>query len=454
MRHPSLRENLWFLLRGHPKTIWLRIRASMKSGVPVMRARLRVETVQERRARRFRRCAWIACGVVAAILLMAFLLSGCGDSTPPINHLPAPTVPANRPTPEPEPEPEPVVAGLHVSATGPDFIEWVWDPVEGVEKYLIEGYREGTAPPTTEEVNQVNRNWFRLVLSGEGTEPHRFEGPRRGLRWDLYVEPGATWHVRVAVADSDPVVWTEWVAGTAVAGSADPDQYERSTRNRPNDFSGHQIHVVYVVDDDRGDRRFDTSGVIHELIGSIQREVMEPEGIRLRIDTFEGEPDVSFLRIPTGVIDPRLPGPVEADWGRLERLLDDAFAVSHLSSAYAVFFGSYDAGLGTATRGRARGGMAITAVGENKRFSTRGDYPSTGWVALHEILHVLGTVPSCAPNWIPGNHVSGDERDVMQAGTGARHWPPVLDVGRDDYFRHGRTGCLDIAHSPFVDSVR
>lgn len=38
----------------------------------------------------------------------------------------------------------------------------------------------------------------------------------------------------------------------------------------------------------------------------------------------------------------------------------------------------------------------------------------------------------------------------MWAGDG--DWrPSILDIGRDDYFRHGRPGCPDLAESAFVN---
>ena len=64
--------------------------------------------------------------------------------------------------------------------------------------------------------------------------------------------------------------------------------------------------------------------------------------------------------------------------------------------------------------------------------------------AIHEIIHTFGAVPSCAPNVTPGLHVNDSRLDIMGGGT---FIGSVLDWGRDDYFKHGRAGCLDIAVS-------
>ncbi|MDQ6745559.1 MAG: hypothetical protein M3Z27_06060 [Actinomycetota bacterium] len=68
---------------------------------------------------------------------------------------------------------------------------------------------------------------------------------------------------------------------------------------------------------------------------------------------------------------------------------------------------------------------------------------------LHEILHTLGFVPTCAPHFTRNGHVSDRATDLMYAGP--LPWQPsVLDVGHDDYYATGRTDCLDLAASPFL----
>ena len=69
-----------------------------------------------------------------------FFVAACGDEEVPAPTTPAPPPPAPPPAPEPEPEPEPpaVPTGLRVSATGMDFIEWSWTPVEDVSGYDVQ----------------------------------------------------------------------------------------------------------------------------------------------------------------------------------------------------------------------------------------------------------------------------------------------------------------------------
>jgi hypothetical protein len=71
---------------------------------------------------------------------------------------------------------------------------------------------------------------------------------------------------------------------------------------------------------------------------------------------------------------------------------------------------------------------------------------------LHEILHTLGAVPTCAPHHHRAGHVSDRTDDIMWAGTGAWQVPGHLDPGRDDYYGHGRSDCFDLARSPYLTS--
>ena len=72
------------------------------------------------------------------------------------------------------------------------------------------------------------------------------------------------------------------------------------------------------------------------------------------------------------------------------------------------------------------------------------------YLMAHELTHLLGAVSSCAPNYVSGGHVGGDNRDILFQPTSGnpRDWSNLmLDPGNDDYFNHGRSDCTDIADS-------
>jgi hypothetical protein len=72
------------------------------------------------------------------------------------------------------------------------------------------------------------------------------------------------------------------------------------------------------------------------------------------------------------------------------------------------------------------------------------------YLLAHEVTHLLGAVPTCAPHYVSG-HVSDDNRDVLYSGPGGRDWDNLaLDPGNDDYFRHSNGACPDIDDSPLL----
>jgi hypothetical protein len=71
---------------------------------------------------------------------------------------------------------------------------------------------------------------------------------------------------------------------------------------------------------------------------------------------------------------------------------------------------------------------------------------------IHEIMHTLGFVPSCAPHQWRSGHVNDATNDLMYAGDQPWQFPAVLDVNHDDYFDAHIPGCLDLANSPYLAS--
>ena len=72
-------------------------------------------------------------------------------------------------------------------------------------------------------------------------------------------------------------------------------------------------------------------------------------------------------------------------------------------------------------------------------------------VLAHELVHLLGAAQPCAPNYAGPGHVDDDRRDILfYQHTGMGLGRLVLDVGRDDYYGHGRDDCYDIADSPLL----
>jgi len=147
-------------------------------------------------------------GTLLLILLLGagLFVAACGDE-----EVPAPTTPAPPPPPVPEPEPEPespaVPVGLMISATGLDFIEWSWTPVEDVSGYDVQ-YSANQA--FTDEDEVIARTAEEFSYRREGLDP----------------ETSGYLRVRSASGTEDDRVTSDWsthVTGTTMAAPPPPE---------------------------------------------------------------------------------------------------------------------------------------------------------------------------------------------------------------------------------------
>ena len=240
--------------------------------------------------------------------------------------------------------------------------------------------------------------------------------------------------------------------------AAAPDVLPRSTTDRPDDVSGPQIHAVYVVPADGADRSFDTDGTVAASVGNWQRWFeSQTLGGGLRLDTSGGELDVSFHRLAE--TNAALGGRGVFLRDAIEQALRAA-GFNRPDKVYAVY---YD---GSSTAACGGGAWPPTLPGNVGAVYLRATYaagvpcydPSLSrqglqimdFAVLHEVLHTMGFVPTCAPHHTRSGHVSDDPRDLMYAGD--EPWrPAVLDVGQDDYYHGHILGCRELAESPYLE---
>ncbi len=214
----------------------------------------------------------------------------------------------------------------------------------------------------------------------------------------------------------------------------------RSYQDRPDDYEGPQIHLVYAVPEDVPDRGLDLSGEIEDSVAVVQHWIRQAIGYQLNLDTYGGRPDVSFVRLLT---------PLSGTQDSFADLLDGLDLALDLqqNKKYLVF----TPGLNYA----GRASRLVSAVFLDRYVgATWGDFvdhrlprdlkfgvTSTEIVALHELFHTFGAAAECAPNF-EAYHVNDTLDDVMTRGQ-------QIDFGRDDYFGHGRADCTDTANSPY-----
>ena len=238
----------------------------------------------------------------------------------------------------------------------------------------------------------------------------------------------------------------------------------RSTTDRADEVSGKQIHVIYVLPSDGTDRALDTDGTLKNSISSFQTWLASETGDRpLRFDTYQGSLDISFYEMS------RTEADIESEDQFVRDAIEDETIAAGFNAPNKIYAVYYD---GTSNFSCGGGAWPPTLQGNvaalyldglptadnpcsDNDFAAAGGAP-TYWEfgMLHEIMHTLGFVPTCAPNHHRAGHVSDDGNDLMWAGEG--NWFPdgyasaVLDAGNDDYYGHSDGGCLDFSDSTFL----
>jgi hypothetical protein len=236
----------------------------------------------------------------------------------------------------------------------------------------------------------------------------------------------------------------------------------RDTTDREDDFDGHQVHVVYALPSDGTDRELDVESTLTDSIDVMNTWLAQQTGgARLRFDTCRGALDISMIRSTQTDAEIAATDPYVRDTLELDLV---AAGFNDSKKLYMVYYdgsSNYSCGGGAwppAVAGAVaalylRGAPAGSPPCDTNAFAVRGASPGyLEFAMLHEIIHTLGVVGTCAPNHVLSGHVGDSATDLMYAGSEA--WrPEVLDIGNDDYFQHGNPSCVDLARSAFLDPL-
>ena len=244
--------------------------------------------------------------------------------------------------------------------------------------------------------------------------------------------------------------------------------------DRADEVAGPQVKVMYVLPSDGPDRQLDQNRALATSVESWTRWVERASGgQRLRLDTYQGALDIAFYRLPRTDADVSSFGIAAID--EIQASISAA-GYNSPSKIYAVYYGGNNmlhCGQSLRSGGQAIAGAFLEArpaafapclqqtVPTNRTpgLTTSPDTPGYWeFVMAHEVFHMLGAVPSCAPHFSSGTHVNDSPTDLMGVFTRpgvapddpAVRWnPSVIDFNRDDYYRHGRA-CPDVAQSAFL----
>ncbi len=266
------------------------------------------------------------------------------------------------------------------------------------------------------------------------------------------------------------------VVAASALGASDESSAATATRDRavtdmPDDISGPQVHFLYVVPSDGADGQLDTNGQMEQSIARIERWfVTHAEKQGLRVDTYNGAPDITFVRMRRSDAQATAANPWPL-WVIGEDLVAAGF--NNPAKVYAALYdgrSKWACGGATSPALPKLGAMYLQAWPTNDPrpcrdapgFGTGTDRPGYFEIGLlHEILHVIGFTPTCAPhasNDIWRAHVNDSPTDLMY-GPDATHtagwnWSnAVLDFNRDDYYRANVPGCPDLSSSPYLAAL-
>ena len=235
---------------------------------------------------------------------------------------------------------------------------------------------------------------------------------------------------------------------------------DRSTVDRPDDITGPQIHAVYVVPADGTDRALDTNGTIAASVSNWENWLRgQTGGHGLRLDTYGGAADVTYFRMSETDAQVSAMGAFVRD--AIERELKSA-GITKPGKLYAAYYdGNSTYACGGGAWPPTLPGIVAAVYLPPTFWNTVGDpcyapERSLGGLQLmdlailHELMHTMGFVATCAPHFTRAGHVSDSPTDLMYAGNEDWH-PSVLDIGRDDYFDAHIPGCLDLSASSYLE---
>jgi hypothetical protein len=223
---------------------------------------------------------------------------------------------------------------------------------------------------------------------------------------------------------------------------------QRTTSDRPDDTQGYQVKVLYVVPSDRDQELFDTNGVLARSVAAFQIWFRARSGgLFLRMDTYQGALDIAFVRFP--MTDQQLIQQAAATGRPIQPIIDQlkVAGFNKPNKIYAIYLqGSLRGERACGYGGPGYGLIAVKECGPHPGDSA-AEANYSDLAMLHEIVHAIGFVPSCAPHYDGGGHVNDDPNDLMSPGG---NLSDSLDTNKDDYFRHTIAGCPDLARSLYL----
>ena len=245
---------------------------------------------------------------------------------------------------------------------------------------------------------------------------------------------------------------------SATADSMDLSPAVRSRLDRPDDITGSQVHVIYVLPRGATDRELDTKVDIANSVAAFQGWLARATRMQIRFDLYQGDLDVSFFELSRPDSEMRLFGAFVVT--EIERELAGAGVIQQ-DKRYLIYYGGGTAAFvcgGAAWPPIVEGQVAAIYLGACPGELASGPNDSPGYwefAALHDLLHTLGIVSSAAPHHTANSWGHVPEPEDLMYGGGTSPWEPTtVDVNGDDYFSPNLPDSLsNLATNVFVEPV-
>lgn len=213
----------------------------------------------------------------------------------------------------------------------------------------------------------------------------------------------------------------------------------RTRQDRPDEASGLQIKIVYLNSADGPDRGLDTTGVLHNSVGSFQSWFTSKTGKLQRQDTYQGKLDIVYFKsLKTNAeIAARGAFVVTELYGQLrEAGFNDPnkrYLIYYNGTSTYACGGALVDGQAAAMYLRAVLSSGASCLGQS---FAPANAPPGYWefAMLHDSFHIGGIVDRFAPNhYNPNPYHVNDIADLMHNGLGG--WSPtVVDSTTRNYY--------------------
>ena len=209
--------------------------------------------------------------------------------------------------------------------------------------------------------------------------------------------------------------------GVARAG-AEAMHSTRMTADQPDEQDGPQIHFVYAVPAGGIDRSFDVDGTLDRWAANFNDWLAaQTGGVRLRLDTFGGVLDTTFVQLK------ETDSQLDAMGFSATPFIENEVSATGLDDPSKKYVIVYEGADNFGFCGNAVGNASVVYL-ESCNFSD--------WLSMligHEIFHLLGAVNSCAPHYGMYEETDDNPDDLMAFDVPFQS-VALLDPGHDDYW--------------------